>query len=45
MKIILDAMGGDTAPQATVLGAVQAVRDFGAKIALVGRSEEILQVL
>ena len=45
MKIILDAMGGDNAPQATVLGAVQAVRDFGAKIALVGRSEEILQVL
>ncbi len=45
MKIILDAMGGDNAPQATVLGALDAVRDFGGKIALVGRSEEILQVL
>ena len=45
MKIILDAMGGDNAPKATVLGALQAVRDFGSKIALVGRSEEILQVL
>ncbi len=45
MKIILDAMGGDNAPKATVLGALDAVRDFGGKIALVGKSEEILQVL
>ena len=45
MKIILDAMGGDNAPKATVLGALQAVRDFGSKIALVGKSEEILLVL
>ena len=45
MKIILDAMGGDNAPQATVLGAVQAAKDFGAQITLVGRGEEILRVL
>ena len=45
MKIILDAMGGDNAPQATVLGAVDAARDFGAQITLVGRGEEILNVL
>ena len=45
MKIILDAMGGDNAPQATVLGAVQAAKDFGAQITLVGRGEEILKVL
>ena len=45
MKIILDAMGGDNAPQATVLGAVAAVKDFGADITLVGRENEILQVL
>lgn len=45
MKIILDAMGGDNAPQATVLGAVDAARDFGAQITLVGRSEEISKVL
>ena len=45
MKIILDAMGGDNAPQAPVLGAVDAARDFGAQITLVGRSEEISKVL
>ena len=45
MKIILDAMGGDNAPLAPVLGAVQAAKDFGAQITLVGRGEEILQVL
>ncbi len=45
MKIILDAMGGDNAPQAPVLGALQAVRDFNAQIVLVGRGDEILKVL
>ena len=45
MKIILDAMGGDLAPQAPVKGAVQAAKDFGAQITLVGRGEEILKVL
>ena len=45
MKIILDAMGGDHAPEAPVLGAVQAAKDFGAQITLVGRGEEILKVL
>ena len=45
MKIILDAMGGDNAPLAPVMGAVDAARDFGAQITLVGRGEEILNVL
>ena len=45
MKIILDAMGGDNAPLAPVLGAVQAAKDFGAQITLVGKGEEILRVL
>ncbi len=45
MKIILDAMGGDLAPEAAVLGAVDAAKDFGAEITLVGRSEEILEVM
>ena len=45
MKIILDAMGGDNAPLAPVMGAVQAAKDFNAQIILVGRGEEILQVL
>ena len=45
MKIILDAMGGDHAPQAAVMGAIQAAKDFGAEITLVGRGEAILEVL
>ena len=45
MRIILDAMGGDNAPQAPVLGAVQAVKDFGAQITLVGKGDAILEVL
>jgi len=45
MKIILDAMGGDHAPEAPVLGALQAAKDFGAQIILVGRGEEILGVM
>ena len=45
MKIILDAMGGDNAPEAPVLGALEAAGDFGTEITLVGRGEEILAVL
>ena len=45
MKIILDAMGGDYAPEAPVLGAIDAAKDFGTQITLVGRGEEILGVL
>ena len=45
MRIILDAMGGDLAPQAPVMGAIAAARDFGAQITLVGRGAEILKVL
>ena len=45
MKIILDAMGGDHAPEAPVLGAIDAARTFGSQITLVGRGEEILNVM
>ncbi len=45
MKIILDAMGGDHAPLAPVMGAVDAAKDFGAQITLVGREEQIRSVL
>ena len=45
MKIILDAMGGDHAPEAPVLGALQAAKDFGAQITLVGKGEQILEVM
>ena len=38
-------MGGDLAPEAAVLGALDANRDFGAQVTLVGKSEEILEIL
>ena len=45
MKIILDAMGGDNAPEAPVLGAIQAAKELGTQITLVGRGEDILEVM
>ena len=45
MKIILDAMGGDHAPEAPVLGAIEAAKTFGTQITLVGRGEDILGVM
>ena len=45
MKIILDAMGGDHAPEAPVLGAIDAAKTFGTQITLVGRGEAILSVM
>jgi glycerol-3-phosphate acyltransferase PlsX len=45
MKVIVDAMGGDYAPDEIVKGAIEASKDFGVEIALVGRGEEILKVI
>ena len=45
MKIILDAMGGDNAPQAPVLGALEAAKLYGCQIALVGQGEKILAAM
>lgn len=44
MKIILDAMGGDHAPQAPVEGAVLAAEAYGCQIILVGQ-QEVLEPL
>ena len=45
MKIIVDVMGGDHAPHAPIRGALQAVKEYGIEVILVGRGEEILSVL
>lgn len=45
MKIILDAMGGDHAPEAPVLGAIRAAKEFGVQVVLVGKGEEILSAM
>lgn len=45
MKILLDAMGGDNAPYEIIKGGIQAAQEYGVKVALVGRGEEILSVI
>lgn len=45
MRIVVDAMGGDRAPGEIVRGALQANRDLGVEILLVGRTGEILKAL
>lgn len=45
MKVVLDAMGGDNAPQVPVRGAVQAAKDFGIKVFLVGDESKIKKEL
>lgn len=45
MKIIIDAMGGDNAPQAIVEGALKSAEEFGVEMILVGRGEEILSAV
>ncbi len=45
MKIIIDAMGGDNAPEQIVIGALQSAKEFGIQLVLVGRGEEILDCM
>ena len=45
MKIIVDAMGGDNAPDEIVKGAFEAVNKLGLDIVLVGKGEDILRVI
>ena len=41
MKILLDAMGGDNAPDATIKGAYKAVNQIKSEIVLIGKEEII----
>jgi len=43
MKIIVDAMGGDNAPDEIVKGALDAIKEHGADIVLTGSGEVILR--
>jgi len=45
MKFVVDAMGGDRAPEMPVRGAVLAVNEYGYDVTLVGREKEIRNVL
>lgn len=41
MKILLDAMGGDNAPDSTIKGAVKAINQIEAELILIGKEEVI----
>lgn len=41
MRIALDAMGGDTAPETPVAGAIRAARELPAEIVLIGNQSQI----
>ena len=41
MIILLDAMGGDNAPDATIKGAVKAIKDVKAQVILIGNKDII----
>jgi phosphate acyltransferase len=45
MKIVVDAMGGDYAPESAVEGAVMAAREYETEIILTGLSDKIHAVL
>ncbi len=45
MKIIIDAMGGDNAPEAIVKGALRAKDELGVDLILVGQKEKIEEYL
>ena len=37
MKILLDAMGGDNAPDANIKGAINAINKVNAEVILIGK--------
>ena len=41
MKILLDAMGGDNAPDANIKGAVGAINEVEAEVVLIGKEDII----
>lgn len=45
MKIIIDAMGGDLAPKAPLLGAAEAAKHYGVSVVLVGREDAIRRAM
>jgi len=45
LKVVVDAMGGDYAPQSIIAGAVEAISEFDVNIVLIGIEEQIKQEL
>lgn len=45
MRVIIDAMGGDNAPEEIVKGAVRASRELDVDVVLVGQKEKVQKCL
>ena len=45
MRIIVDAMGGDNAPESAVWGGALAAKEYGEEVLLVGKPEVVANVL
>ena len=45
MKIIVDAMGGDNAPESAVVGGALAAKEYGEQVVLVGQQQTIEEIL
>ncbi len=45
VKIALDAMGGDTAPETTVAGAIRAARELPVEVVLIGQQDALERTL
>ena len=41
MRILLDCMGGDNAPEANIRGAIKAIKEINSEIVLIGKEEVI----
>lgn len=45
MKILIDAMGGDLAPNAALRGAIEAARQYGVSVVLVGNEDAVRRAM
>ena len=45
MRIIVDAMGGDNAPESAVIGGALAAKEYGEQVVLVGQPDTVAEVL
>jgi len=45
MRIAIDAMGGDNAPEAVIIGSIQARDEFNISLVLCGKEIEIKRIL
>ena len=45
MRIIVDAMGGDNAPESAVIGGALAAKEYGGQVMLVGQPDTVAEIL